>query len=374
MKLSKCKNSQERARYLEKILSISLQYVQKEALDPDELVHCENRIGSISLPLGVAGPFKVMGEFAKGEYYIPLATTEGALVASVSRGAKASFEKGIVSSVQRVGVTRGPVLKAKTISGASKIEKWMKEHINELMIKTEETSSHIKLMDYMVKKAGMYIFIRFSFNTDKAMGMNMATIATQHLIEYIAEKTRSSIISVAGNFDIDKKPAWLNALYGRGYVAQAEAIISKETVKNVLKTSPKALFEVWKTKCLIGSALSGSIGFNAHHANIVAAFYAATGQDLAHIVEGSLGMTIVDVLEDGSLYISISMPSIMVGTVGGGTKLKTQTEAISIMKTNTPSALAEILAAAVISGELSLLSSLSEGTLASTHKKLGRSH
>jgi hydroxymethylglutaryl-CoA reductase (NADPH) len=204
------------------------------------------------------------------------------------------------------------------------------------------------------------------------MGMNMATIATQNVIEYISKNTNSTIIAVAGNFDIDKKPAWLNSIYGRGYMVQAEAIIAKDTVDTVLKTTPQAVFEVWKSKCLIGSALSGSIGFNAHHANIVAAFYAATGQDLAHVVEGSLGMTIVDVLEDGSLYISVNLPSVMVGTIGGGTKLITQSEARNILKTESPFILTEALSAAVLSGELSLLSSLSVGSLAASHKKLGR--
>jgi len=372
MKLSEYKNSFDRAQDVEKKLSISLKNVQKAALDADELVHCENRVGSVAIPLGIAGPFHISGEYAKGEFYIPLATTEGALIASVSRGAKACCEKGIISMVQHVGVTRGPVLKAKTIGGAAKIEKWIWEHMEELAKRAEETSSHIKLMDIMVKKAGLYVFIRFSFNTDKAMGMNMATIASQNIASYIAKKTHSSLIAVAGNFDIDKKPAWLNSLYGRGYMVQAEAIIEKNSVTKILKTSPKSIFEVWKTKCLIGSALSGSMGFNAHHANIVAAFYAATGQDLAHVVEGSLGMTIVDVLEDGSLYISVNLPSIMVGTIGGGTKLATQSEALSILKSDSPFILAEVLGAAVLSGELSLLSSLSVGTLASVHKKLGR--
>jgi len=372
MKLSECKTIQERAQFLEEKLSISLKNIQKVTIDSDEMVHCENRIGSVSLPLGVAGPFNIVGEYTKGEFYIPLATTEGALIASVSRGAKATIEKGIISTVQKVGVTRGPVLKAKTIGGAQKVEKWIWEHMDELVKKTEETSSHIKLMDLTVRKAGLYIFIRFSFDTDKAMGMNMATIATQHIIEYISEKTHSVIISVAGNFDIDKKPAWINSIYGRGYIVQAEAIISKEIVQSILKTSPQKLFEVWKTKCLLGSALAGSIGFNAHHANIVAAFYAATGQDLAHVVEGSLGMTIADILEDGSLYISVNLPSIMVGTIGGGTKFITQSEARNIVKTDSPFVLSEVLGAAVLAGELSLLSSLSEGTLASSHKKLGR--
>ncbi len=372
MRLSEFENSKVRAENLEKKLAISLLNIKKSAVDADEVVHCENRIGAISIPLGVAGPLKILGEYAKGNHYIPLATTEGALIASVSRGAKATFEKGIVTTVQKVGVTRGPVLKAKTIGGAIKIEKWIWEHMKELALKTEETSSHIKLMDLNIKKAGLYVFIRFSFDTDKAMGMNMATIATQHIIHFIAEKTHATVIAVAGNFDIDKKPAWINSLYGRGYIIQAEALISKETVEAILKTSPQLVFEVWKAKCLIGSALAGSIGFNAHHANIVAAFYAATGQDLAHVVEGSLGMTTVDILEDNSLYISVNLPSIMIGTIGGGTKLATQTEARNILRTESPLAMSEMLGGAVLSGELSLLASLSEGTLASTHKKLGR--
>ena len=372
MKLSDCNNREERAQYIEKKLSITLQNIQKVSIDSAGAAHCENRVGSISIPLGVAGPLNLIGENVKGEYYVPLATTEGALVASVNRGMKATFEKGIVSTAQYVGVTRGPVLKAKTIGGALKIEKWINNHRNILKKIAKETSSHIELMDILLKKNGLYVFIRFSFNTDKAMGMNMATIASQKLIEYISTNTNSSIISVAGNFDIDKKPAWINSLLGRGYVAQAEAIISKETIKKILKTSPQALFEVWKAKCMIGSALSGSIGFNAHHANVVAAFYVATGQDLAHVVEGSLGMTIVEIVDDESIYMSVNLPSVMVGTVGGGTKLITQIEARGILKTESPFVLAEILAASVLSGELSLLASLSEGTLASTHKKLGR--
>jgi hydroxymethylglutaryl-CoA reductase (NADPH) len=372
MKLNECSNVSERVSFLKNELGTSLSTIQQVVVDSDELIYCENRIGAVTIPLGVAGPLHIIGEHTKGSCYIPLATTEGALVASVNRGAKATHEKGIVISVEKVGVTRGPVLKAKTIGGAKKIEDLIWEQRSELAALVEKNSSHMKLMDVVVKKTGLNVFVRFSFDTDKAMGMNMATIASQKLIEYISSKTNAEIIAVAGNFDIDKKPAWLNSIYGRGYTVQAEAQISAKNVQDILKTTPQQIEEVWKAKCMIGSALSGSIGFNAHHANIVAAFYCATGQDLAHVVEGSLGMTIVEILEDGSLYISVNLPSIMVGTLGGGTKLKTQTEARSIMQTNSPYVLAEVLGAAVLSGELSLLSSLSEGTLASSHKRLGR--
>ena len=372
MKLSDCKTVEERSHFLQNKLSIPLDYIQKAAVDSDELVHCENRIGSISIPLGIAGPLRIKGEKVKGEYYIPLATTEGALIASVSRGAKACFEQGIVTSVDRVGVTRGPVLKAKTIGGAKKIESWVWDHMDELAKNTKESSNHIKLMDVTIKKAGLYIFIKFAFDTDKAMGMNMATIASQNIIDHIATQTNSTVIAVAGNLDSDKKPAWMNAITGRGFVVQAEAVLSHTILKDVLKTDAKRLYEVWQTKCFIGSALAGSIGFNAHHANIVAAFYAATGQDLAHVVEGSMGQTIINIIDEENIYISVHLPCVMVGTIGGGTKLKTQTEARSLLKSDSPYVLAEVLGSAVLAGELSLLASLSEGTLAQSHKILGR--
>lgn len=372
MSLTDHTTTKDRNNFLEKKLSLSLSSVMEAGGEEGSHVHCENRIGSVTIPLGVAGPFQIQGEEIRGEHYIPLATTEGALVASVNRGAKACLEKGILTSVERVGVTRGPVLKASAPKKAALIEKWIWDNMSDLAKKAQESSNHIRLMDVVVKRVGLYIFLRLSFDTDQAMGMNMATIATQAVVEHIAAKTKSSLVSVAGNFDIDKKPAWLNSIYGRGFVVQAESILSPEMVASVLKTTPKKIEEVWRAKCMIGSALAGSIGFNAHHANIIAAIYAATGQDLAHVVDGSLGMTIVEVLEDGSLYISVNLPSILVGMVGGGTQLATQKEARSIMNIATSQSLAELVGAGVLAGELSLLASLSSGTLASSHKRLGR--
>ena len=179
-------------------------------------------------------------------------------------------------------------------------------------------------------------------------------------------------LSVSGNFCIDKKPAWLNFISGRGRRVWAEVILKKEIVKNVLKTTPEKFFEVWLAKCMIGSAMSGSLGFNAHFTNVVAAFFASTGQDLAHVVEGSMGITTSKVLKNGDLYVSVYLPAVMIGTVGGGTKLKTKQEGLSIIGAKTSLELAEVLGGAVLAGEISLLASLAEGTLAKTHEKLGR--
>jgi len=372
MDLRTVKNTKLRRELIERELHFNLSAIGKADFDDEKHIHCENRIGAISIPLGVAGPMRVKGDYVDGSHYVPLATTEGALVASVSRGLKATHAQGIVTQVDREGATRGPVFETKSIIEARKLERWLWDHTDELAIEAAKTSTHISLMNIDVRRAGLYVFVRFHFDTDKAMGMNMATICTSHLASYIVKHTNTTLLAVAGNFDIDKKPAWLNMIMRRGYVVHAETIISEEVVKTVLKSSPKNIYKTWKAKCMVGSALAGSIGFNAHHANIVAAFYAATGQDIAHVVDGSIGMTITDVLENGSLYVSVYLPDIMIGTVGGGTKLLSQTEARSILQTDSPFAMAELLGAAVLAGEVSLLASLAAGSLAKAHATLGR--
>ncbi|EKD90060.1 MAG: hypothetical protein ACD_32C00054G0001, partial [uncultured bacterium] len=236
----------------------------------------------------------------------------------------------------------------------------------------EKTSSYLKLKKLGIRIAGTYVYVRFYFDTGMAMGMNMVTIATSSINQLIESKTKTKCLSVSGNFCIDKKPAWLNFLSGRGKKVWADVILKKETVKEVLKTTPENFFEVWLAKCMIGSAMSGSLGFNAHFANIVAAFYAAAGQDLAHVVEGSMGITTSKVLKNGDLYVSVYLPAVMIGTVGGGIKLKTKQEALSIIGAKNSIKLAEVLGGAVLAGEISLLASLAEGTLACAHKKLGR--
>jgi len=161
----------------------------------------------------------------------------------------------------------------------------------------------------------------------------------------------------------------------RGLTVWADVIVKKEAIENILKTTSEKIFDVWLAKCMIGSAISGSLGFNAHFANVIAAIFLATGQDPAHVVEASCGVTTAKVLPNGDLYFSIYLPALMMGTVGGGTELATQKEALEILGVAGKGKIerfAEIIAGAVLAGELSLLASLAEGTLAKTHQKLGR--
>jgi hydroxymethylglutaryl-CoA reductase (NADPH) len=254
---------------------------------------------------------------------------------------------------------------------------------NEYEIKqiAQSTSHHLKLLSYDTKSIGLYRFIRFVYDTRDAMGLNMVTIATDAVVRFIEEKTGARCVSLSGNFCVDKKASHLNFQNNRGFEVWADARLSSSIIQSVLNTTPTKFVETWLAKCMVGSAMSGSMGFNAQFANVLSAMFIATGQDPAHVAECAIGMTTAEITSDNNLYVSIYMPDLMLGTVGGGTGLATQKEALSILGVAGPSAdgdgknaekLASIVGAAVLAGEISLLASLSEGTLANAHKTLAR--
>lgn len=378
MNLRDYSSVRERRHALEKKLERELPHIRNFTLDETiaSTKNCENMIGATQIPLGIAGPLQMKGEQAQGEFYLPLATTEGALVASVSRGCKAvNLSDGVSVYTCRTGQTRGPVFIVKSLAERKKLYAWIKKNEERLQAVAEKTSKHLKFKKAVAQGVARYLFVRFSFETGDAMGMNMVTIATQAMAEVIEKETGAELLAVAGNFDIDKKPAWLNFINNRGFPVWAEVVLKKEVVETVLKTTPEQFFEVWLAKCMIGSAMSGSLGFNSHYANIIAALFIATGQDPAHVVEGSMGITTAKVLPNGDLYVSIYLPALSIGTVGGGTQLATQQEALQILQVageNTVEKFAELIGGAVLAGEISLLASLSEGSLSNAHKRLGR--
>lgn len=366
--------AEKRREYLEKELSIELNNLKRSLVDDKKDIHCENLIGATTTPVGVAGPLQVQSSKLKVQsYYVPLATSEGALVASVNRGCKAvNLSGGIQVFSERVGTTRGPVFLTNSLEESYRLVDWLKKNKNIIAKTAEKTSSHLIFLRQEIKMLNNYVFVRFYFDTSEAMGMNMVTIATDKITQLIKLETGIECLSISGNYCVDKKPAWLNFIQGRGFSVWAEAVIKKEIIEKVLKTTSKRLFEVWLGKCVYGSIMSGSLGFNGHFANVIAAFYLATGQDLAHVVEGSLGLTEMRLLKNDDIRISVHLPAVMIGLIGGGTKLKTKKEALSIIGAKSSSELAGVLGGVVLAGELSLLASLSEGSLAKTHKRLGR--
>lgn len=366
----------KRREFLQNILKIDLTHVSNHTFTEEQVTgrNIENLIGATQIPLGVAGPIRIKDQRSKIKgYFIPLATTEGALVASVSRGCKAINEAGgCTVLVENVGITRGPVFDTLGIEHGLKVKKWVEKNFTKLAKASGSTSSHLKLLKIDSQILGRNIYLRFYFDSGDAMGMNMATFATQAACQLIEKATQAKLLSLAGNFDIDKKPSWLNFINGRGKKVWAEVILPKKVLRSVLKVSAGKFNEVVQKKCALGSILAGAIGFNSHFANIAAAIFAATGQDLAHVSEASLGLSSSEILPNGNLYFAIYLPSLQLGIVGGGTNLPTQAEALKLMKVKDVLEYSRAVAAAILAGELSLLASLSEGSLAKAHQKLAR--
>ncbi len=367
-----------RRKFLEKKYSISLDNIGNYSIDMQRASarNIENSIGVLQLPMGVAGPLKINGDYCKRDVFIPLATSEGALVASINRGASTITASGGVNThVISDIMTRAPVIKTESAQQSLKIKQWFIDNFNELKEIAESTTSHGKLIKIdPILVVGSYIYPRFVYSTGDSMGMNMVTIATEKILDKMACETDAHHIALSGNVCVDKKPASINMIEGRGKSVIADILIPKDIVEKKLKTTAEAMQEVNIAKNLIGSAAGGSLSYNAHYANMVAAIFLATGQDAAHVVEGSLGITTAEA-RDGDLYFSVNLPDLPVATVGGGTSLEVANEGLNILGvagSGKAREFAEIVAATVLAGELSLVGALAAGHLARAHQELGR--
>lgn len=344
--------------------------------------NCENMVGAISIPLGLAGPVKIISEKKETEYFVPLATSEGALVASVNRGLKAINQAGGAQViVKNFGMTRAPAFAFRNGEKAFAFAKYLEEKaiIEKIKQITQETSSHLKFNNLQSFVRGRSVYVRFSFFTDQAMGMNMVTIALQKLWEdFLSKYSGIKMLSLSSNVCTDKKSSFINQLLGRGYGAQAEVFLSEEILKTVLKTDAKTLLRTHQSKNLMGSNLAGSSANNMQFANVAAAFYLATGQDLAHITEASQGTTIIEEADNQKtgVYFAVNLPDLPLGSVGGGTNLPSQKELRNLIsqKTESPTTteLAAILATGVLAAEISGLAALSNHSLAKAHQRLAR--
>ncbi|WP_254535473.1 hydroxymethylglutaryl-CoA reductase (NADPH) [Halomarina litorea] len=340
----------------------------------------ENMVGAAQVPMGVVGPVPVNGGAASGTHYLPMATTEGALLASVNRGCSAiRAAGGSTARVLKSKMTRAPVFRVADVAEASEVVSWVRANEETLRETAESTTSHGELRDVTPYVVGDNVFLRFGYDTKDAMGMNMATIATQAACEVVAAETPAALVALSGNLCTDKKPAAINAIEGRGRTVSADVLLSREQVEERFKTTPEAIAEANTRKNHVGSAKAGALGFNAQAANVVAAAFLALGQDPAQVVEGANTITTADV-RDGDLYASVTLASLEVGTVGGGTKLATQREALDVLGVRgggdppgtNADALAEVIAVGTLAGELSLLGALAASHLASAHEELGR--
>ena len=343
-------------------------------------------IGFVPLPVGVAGPLKLNG----ASYQVPMATVEGTLIASTRRGCKAITESGGASaSVLQQGMSRAPVLRFPSAMRAAAFKLWLEQPDGAAIAKSsfEGTTRFGKLLSVKVTVAGRYAYARFVCATGDAMGMNMVSKGVNAVLEALGSPDRFpdfEVLGLSGNLCCDKKPAAINWIEGRGCSVVVEATIPGAVVEKVLKTTVGGLVELNTAKNLVGSAMAGMSagGFNAHAANIVTAIYLACGQDPAQNVESSNCLTLLQPTNGGAdLHISCTMPSVEVGTVGGGTHLAAQKACLGLLGVagadpTAPGAharqLAMLVAATVMAGELSLLSALSAGHLVKAHMHLNR--
>lgn len=377
--------AQVRRQALERLTRTRLDHVGRFSLDAERAGrrNCENFVGAAQLPMGIVGPIRLHGEQVEGDVFAPLATTEAALVASTNRGCAAiRAAGGAAVHVEDVGMTRAPAFRTSGLRETREFLDWVEKNEEAMREVAESTSRFLKLRDVRPYSFGTTVLLRFRFDTGDAMGMNMATIACDRVVRELIEPVAGvECVALSGNFCVDKKPAAVNWQEGRGKRIRAEIVLDEPVLERYLKTTPEALVEVQYRKNLMGSIAAGSQGYNAHYANMVSAFFIATGQDPAHVVGASVGVTCIERREPGHVYVSVYLPDVPLAAVGGGTSLETQREALSILGVKPDSAnpgkavhrLGEILGGVVLAGELSLMAAFTSKDLAGAHEKLGRS-
>jgi hydroxymethylglutaryl-CoA reductase (NADPH) len=373
-----------RREALERICGVKLDAIGHHSFDTARAAerNCENMIGVAQIPMGIVGPLTVHGEHVDGDVWIPMATTEGALLASINRGCAAiRLAGGATVHVDDVGMTRAPVFRTGSQRETRAFVAWIREHEDDIREVASGTSRYLELTEIRPYAFGTTIFLRFRFTTGDAMGMNMATIACDRIVRDLIEpKTGIPCVALSGNYCVDKKAASVNFNEGRGKRIHAEVVIDAPVLRETLKTDAASLAEVQYRKNLLGSIAAGAMGYNAHFANVLSAVFLATGQDPAHVVGGSTGVTCIEARGNGSVYVSIFIPDAPLGAIGGGTSLNTQSEALAILGVVPDPArpghaamrLAEIVGAAVLAGELSLMAAFTSSDLARAHERLGR--
>ena len=347
-----------------------------EIAEPTYARNIENYIGTVKVPVGVVGPLRVNGAHAHGDYVVPLATTEAALVASYNRGARVVTEAGGCSTVTTSEcVSRAPAFAFVTLAEAGAFIAWVLDTLPELRRVAEATTRHGKLLDLRVSLEGNHVYLVFDYSTGDASGQNMVTIATHAAYAFIL--AQSPVVPtwsvLEANHSGDKKASAQSFATGRGRSVSAEVQVPRELVARRLHTTPEALARYFSMSA-IGGVLSGTIGVQGHYANGLAAVFLATGQDVACVAEAAVGITRLEV-QQGDLYAAVTLPNLVVGTIGGGTGLPSQRAALELMGLHGAghaNAFAEVCAGLALAGELSITSALCAGEFSQAHERMAR--
>lgn len=361
----------------------SLHHVSNYSIDPASTAgNIENFFGVAQIPIGLAGPLLIDGEHAQGEFYVPMATTEGTLVASYSRGMRLLRESGGVKvSVVDDAMQRAPVFIFEDARQARDFGHWIEQNFTSIKTQAEETTRSGSLRNIEQYAAARMRYLRFNYTTGDAAGQNMVGKATFAACEWItAEYAKSKPdgglqrYMLSGAMDTDKKHSQLNTLHTRGKRVIAEAVIPNHIMQSVLGVPTEMVYKMRQVSH-VGSFMAGSINTGVHSPNALAALFIACGQDAANVAESSAAISYADLDDEGNYYVSITIPSLIVATHGGGTGLGTQRECLELLdcygqgKVNK---FAEIVAATVLAGDLSLSGAILAGDWVSSHDQLGR--
>lgn len=362
----------------------SKQSCRERLLDPQTAAqmqayerNIENFVGTAKIPVGIAGPLRVNGLFAHGDFYVPLATTEATLVASYNRGAEIISEAGGASAVLlSEGVSRSPVFSFASVEELGRFIQWALNHEPEIRETAEATTRFGKLVDLELSVEGNTVYFRFVYTTGDAGGQNMVTIATDAAVRWMVEHApvRPRCVYLEGNFSGDKKASAQSLQTVRGKKVTAEVLLPGELLQRRLHTTAERISEAYNLNVL-GSVLSGTLGIQGHYANGLAALFIACGQDAACVSEAAIGTTIFQTREEGKLYASVTLPNLIVGTVGGGTGLPSQKACLEILGLAGPGnarAFAEVAGALCLAGEISLAGALAAGEFAQAHARFAR--
>jgi hydroxymethylglutaryl-CoA reductase (NADPH) len=327
--------------------------------------------------VAVIGPLRINGLYAHGDFYVPLATTEGAMTASYQRGAMAiSLSGGATTICLTERVSRAPGFVFRDAIQAGEFIAWCVKHYISFGKVVSGTTSHGVLEDMRITMSGNQVFLNFEYTTGDASGQNMVTIATDAVCRFILAKCKVKPVDwfLESNLSGDKKATALSFTYVRGKKVTAEAFIPRKLFTRILHTTPEVLLQYCKVS-YIGGVQSGAMGAQGHYANGLAAIFIACGQDVACVAEAATGITRFDVTPEGDGYINVTLPNLIVGTVGGGTDLPTQRECLEMLGCVGPGTarkFAEICTAAVMAGELSIAAALAAGDFCAAHKAYAR--
>ena len=337
----------------------------------------ENMIGMTCIPTGIVGPLRINGLHAQGDFYVPLATSEGALVASYSRGAKVVTLAGGASCLTTVEqVQRAPGFAFDTMAEAIQFAAWAVGEFDHIRDVAERRTRHGRLVNMRVQPQANFVYLILDFYPGDAAGQNMVTFAAAAVCEDLLQRTPVTPRHwvVESNMSGDKKGTSLSFLDTRGRNTTAEVKLSRSLVEEHLRTTPERISEVWRMS-LVGGIQTGSIGVSGHVANAVAALFLACGQDVACVSEASTALHRMEMTEQGDLYVCVTLPNLILGTVGGGTRLPTATESLRILGClgdGRAAKFAEIAAGLALAGEISIIAAMCTGEFAQAHQALGR--